>query len=143
MTCIRNTVDSLQFEPHWKKKKKERPKKVSVAQCFISQKNEHPGKRVISYFPHISRAQAAAKCYCSLCLIGCQKEKSKLSIMFNYKYSQIHPCFQSVSIKIDLMLPPVGHLQTETSKINLHIRNCSQHILQPILYLLPNINQRR
>lgn len=48
-------------------------------------------------------------------------KKCKLSIMFGY--SQIHPRFQPVLIKIDRMLPPVGHLQTKTSKIRLHIMN--------------------
>lgn len=73
VNLIRNIVDSLYFETQWKTTKKRkrkkhnnnrnRPEKDSVAQCFISQKNEHFSKHTVSHFPHISRAQALAKCY--------------------------------------------------------------------------------
>lgn len=63
--------------------------------------------------------------------------------MFRYKYCQIYPWFNSVLIKADLMLPPVGQLQTKTSKIRLHVSKCKQHILYPIPYLTVTTNQKR
>lgn len=121
---------------------KNRPEKDSVAWCFYFTK-ERTSRQMCSIIlstyqqsPGSSKMLLISMLYWML-----EGKNSKLSIMFSYKYCQIYPWFQSGLIKIDLMLPPVGHLQTETPKIRLHVTNCRQH--NSIAYTLPTTNQRR